>query len=149
MPVHDWTRVEAGIFHDFHTVWIGHLRTALNEGLLPKGYYALVEQHAGHTITDVLTLHASPVPVDGGVAGFRGRLFSPKPRSSRSLRNCLKERLQHELLTLLTAILMSKIERELLARAVHQHFADPHHIHADQSVERDSRSQFHHHERWV
>ena len=38
MPVHDWTRVEAGIFHDFHTVWIGGLRTALNRALLPPGY---------------------------------------------------------------------------------------------------------------
>lgn len=62
MPVHDWTRVEAGIFHDFHTVWTGALRNALNEGLLPQGYYAMAEQHAGRTIADVLTLHASPEP---------------------------------------------------------------------------------------
>lgn len=62
MPVHDWTRVEAGIFHDFHTVWIGGIQTALNGGLLPKGYYALAEQHAGRFITDVLTLHAGDVP---------------------------------------------------------------------------------------
>src|SRR5215831_18874172 len=62
MPVDDWTRVEAGIFHDFHTVWTGALRSALNEGLLPKGYYALAEQHTGRPITDVLTLHASPPP---------------------------------------------------------------------------------------
>ena len=62
MPVHDWTRVEAGIFHDFHTVWTVALRTALNEGLLPQGYYALAEQHAGRSIADVLTLHTSPEP---------------------------------------------------------------------------------------
>jgi hypothetical protein len=62
MPVHDWTRVEAGIFHDFHTVWTGLLRNVLNEGLLPQGYYVLAEQHAGRRITDVLTLHASPEP---------------------------------------------------------------------------------------
>src|SRR5438309_9421630 len=62
MPLHDWTRVDAGIFHDFHTVWIGAIRTALNDGLLPKGYYALAEQHAGRTIADVLTLHANPEP---------------------------------------------------------------------------------------
>jgi hypothetical protein len=77
MPVHDWALVEAGIFHDFHTVWIAGLRNALNDGLLPKGYYALVEQHVGRPITDVLTLHASPptaqpplpLPPDtGGVA---------------------------------------------------------------------------------
>src|SRR5690348_7774563 len=74
MPVHDWTRVDAGIFHDFHTVWVGQLRTALNEGLLPDGFYALTEQHVGRSIADVLTLHASPAdqlplpPVAGGTA---------------------------------------------------------------------------------
>ena len=62
MPVHDWTRVDAGIFHDFHVVWTVFLRNALNEGLLPKGYYALAEQHAGRAIADVLTLHGSPEP---------------------------------------------------------------------------------------
>ena len=62
MPVHDWTRVDAGIFHDFHTVWIGGIRSAMNEGLLPEGYYALAEQHAGRTIADVLTLHTDPAP---------------------------------------------------------------------------------------
>ncbi len=62
MPVHDWTRVEAGIFHDFHTVWVGNIRTALNDGLLPQGYYALAEQHAGRSIADVLALHASAAP---------------------------------------------------------------------------------------
>jgi Protein of unknown function (DUF4058) len=62
MPIHDWTRVEAGIFHDFHTVWIAALRSSLNDGLLPEGYYALAEQHAGRAIADVLTLHTSPEP---------------------------------------------------------------------------------------
>ncbi len=84
MPVHDWTRVEAGIFHDFHTVWIGLIRNALNEGLLPEGYYALAEQHAGRTIADVLTLHSSPTsaeplpPATGGIA-----LAEAPPRVSR------------------------------------------------------------------
>ena len=64
MPVHDWTRVDAGIFHDFHLTWMGVLRTALNEGPLPDGYYALAEQHAGRAIPDILTLHASPEPVE-------------------------------------------------------------------------------------
>lgn len=50
MPVHDWTRVEDGIFHDFHCAWTIELRNAMNEGLLPDGFYALAEQHAGRTI---------------------------------------------------------------------------------------------------
>ncbi|MCR4411438.1 MAG: DUF4058 family protein [Thermoguttaceae bacterium] len=77
MPVHDWTRVDAGTFHGFHTAWVTHLSETLNGGLLPSGYYALPEQHGGHLIADVLTLQApSPVlpplpplaPDDGGVA---------------------------------------------------------------------------------
>jgi uncharacterized protein DUF4058 len=64
MPMHDWMTVEAGIFHDFHTVWIAELRNTLNAGLLPKGYYALAEQHAGPYVSDVLTLHATPAPIE-------------------------------------------------------------------------------------
>jgi hypothetical protein len=71
MPVHDWTRVDAGIFHDFHTVWIGAIRSAMNEGLLPEGYYALAEQHAGRAIADVLTLHTAPTPEQPPETGGR------------------------------------------------------------------------------
>lgn len=56
MPIHDWTRVDAGIFHDFHVAWIAALRNALNGGLLPPDYYAMAEQHAGKYVPDVLTL---------------------------------------------------------------------------------------------
>lgn len=76
MGVHDWTLVDAGIFHAFHTTWITQINAALNGGLLPQGYYALPEQHAGDTVVDVLTLHASPTfpqpqplpPATGGTA---------------------------------------------------------------------------------
>jgi hypothetical protein len=60
MPVHDWTRVDAGIFHAFHLGWLGQLQAALNDGVLPEGYYAMAEQHAGAAIPDFLTLHTSP-----------------------------------------------------------------------------------------
>jgi Protein of unknown function (DUF4058) len=76
MPVHDWTRVEAGIFHGFHLAWLAEISKGLNGGVLPEGFYALAEQHAGRTIADVLTLHASPgnvqpspyLPATGGTA---------------------------------------------------------------------------------
>jgi len=61
MPVHDWTRVDAGIFHAFRTAWLPHLQEALNQGLLPDGFYALAEQHAGLAIADILTLNSGPV----------------------------------------------------------------------------------------
>jgi hypothetical protein len=56
MPIHDWTRVEAGIFHAFHHDWITEIARALNRGILPAAYYALPEQIAGGLGPDVLTL---------------------------------------------------------------------------------------------
>jgi hypothetical protein len=58
MPIHDWTRVDAGIFHDFHLDWIFTLKGALNQGILPPGFYALAEQVAGGLHPDVLTLES-------------------------------------------------------------------------------------------
>jgi len=56
MPIHDWTRVNPGIFHDFHHSWIEEIKRALNAGLLPADYYALAEQVVGDTGPDVLAL---------------------------------------------------------------------------------------------
>ena len=63
MPIHDWTKVGAGIFHDFHQTWIIEIKRALNAGLLPAGYYALAEQIAGGLGPDVLALEAAGGPV--------------------------------------------------------------------------------------
>lgn len=35
MPIHDWTRADAGIFHALHLKWIAELDKSLNGGLLP------------------------------------------------------------------------------------------------------------------
>jgi hypothetical protein len=59
MPIHDWTRVEAGIFHDFHHAWIEEIKRSLNAGRLPSDYYAIAEQHAAGFGPDVLTLETS------------------------------------------------------------------------------------------
>lgn len=55
MPIHDWTRVRANRFHDFHQSWTIAIRNALNAGLLPSGYFALVEQKTGGRGSDVVT----------------------------------------------------------------------------------------------
>jgi hypothetical protein len=59
MPVHDWTRVNAGTFHHFHTLWIPEISNRLNDGLLPPEFYAMAEQIAGPLGPDVLTLQAA------------------------------------------------------------------------------------------
>lgn len=66
MPMHDWTRVEAGIYHDFHHEWISEIKRALNRGLLPEDYYALAEQQAAGFGPDVLTLQDLADPSTGG-----------------------------------------------------------------------------------
>jgi hypothetical protein len=60
MPMHDWTRVEPGIFHAFHHEWISEISRTLNRGLLPDSYYALPEQVAAGFGPDVLTLQGRP-----------------------------------------------------------------------------------------
>lgn len=56
MPIHDWTRVNAGTWHAFHLAWIAEIQNALNGGRLPPDYYALAEQIIGPYGPDVLTL---------------------------------------------------------------------------------------------
>jgi Protein of unknown function (DUF4058) len=58
MPIHDWTRVPAGLFHHFHQDWTIEIARDLNRGRLPKGVAALVEQHAGPREADVLAVEA-------------------------------------------------------------------------------------------
>ena len=61
MPIHDWGRVKAGIFHDFHHALVEQIKRDLNAGVLPSGYYAMAEKIAGGLGPDVLGLHKPQV----------------------------------------------------------------------------------------
>jgi hypothetical protein len=83
MPMHDWTKVEEGIFHAFHHRWISALSDALNGGKLPSDYYALPEQDVTGFGPDLLT-RQGPVAeqhpsVGGGVA--TATLLQSRPRT--------------------------------------------------------------------
>jgi hypothetical protein len=115
MPVHDWTRVDAGIFHDFHNVWIVELRNTLNRGLLPAGYYAMSEQHAGKYIADVLTLQKAPKsqqprPIQPGVAvadappKIRTKLSLSPAASSRRKTLTIRHSSGHRIVALLEIV---------------------------------------------
>jgi hypothetical protein len=65
MPVHDWSRVDANVFHHFHQAWTVSIAGSLNAGLLPSGYSALVEQHSGGIVPDILTLERRSKPKGG------------------------------------------------------------------------------------
>jgi hypothetical protein len=91
MPVHDWSRVPAGIFHDFHQSWSIRIKDALNAGLLPKGTLALVEQRAGPFESDVLAIELGsgsvslPPDHNGGVATLAPPKTRVVQRSEKSL----------------------------------------------------------------
>jgi hypothetical protein len=65
MPIHDWTRVPAGLFHHFHQDWSIEIARTLNRGRLPKGVAALVEQRAGPRESDVLAIERQMKPNEG------------------------------------------------------------------------------------
>jgi hypothetical protein len=67
MPIHDWTRVSAGTYHDFHLGWTVALRVALNQGVLPAGFEAVAEGKVLGWEPDVITVQA-PDAFPGGVA---------------------------------------------------------------------------------
>src|SRR6266513_1075704 len=46
MAIHDWTKVSAGLFHDFHQSWAVRIKDALNAGILPRVVSAVLEKPA-------------------------------------------------------------------------------------------------------
>jgi hypothetical protein len=62
MPVHDWSRVDAGLFHHFHHGWTAEIANALNRGILPPPYFALAEQVVSGPVPDVVTLKRPIAP---------------------------------------------------------------------------------------
>jgi hypothetical protein len=87
MPIHDWTRVDAGLFHSFHQRWITHLSDALNSGGLPADYFALPEQRVHGPIPDVLTLKLAPGSEGSANGAGTIAVATSPPRASRIQRD--------------------------------------------------------------
>ena len=85
MPVHNWSKIDAGLFHAFHQTWITMLSAQLNAGLLPADYFALPEQNIRGPIPDVLTLHLKSFAGDlhGGPPGVAVADARPSARTVR------------------------------------------------------------------
>ncbi len=60
MPIHDWNKVDTKLFHHFYQQWTIFLSNGLNNSVLPKNYFALIEQRVQGPIPDVLTLKIAP-----------------------------------------------------------------------------------------
>ena len=83
MPIHDWAGVDANLFHDFHQTWTINIRNALNGGLLPKGFSALVEQHAGGLVPDVIALQRRAAARADPAEPTAGRVVTATPPKTR------------------------------------------------------------------
>jgi hypothetical protein len=83
--MHDWTKVEPGIFHAFHHRWISALSDVLNGGKLPPDYYALPEQVAAGFGPDVLTLQGQPpnegTSAEGPAGTATATMLQARPRT--------------------------------------------------------------------
>ena len=68
MPIHDWTRVQSGLFHAFHQSWSVRIQDTLNDGRMPDGFYALVEQRVDGPEPDIIAVEMKKrgKPAPGG-----------------------------------------------------------------------------------
>lgn len=89
MPCHDWSRVNAGIFHHFHQRWIGAISDDLNSGRLPGGYFALAEQRSAGLVPDVLALEELTTNHPGDESG--GVAIASSPPKTRFIRQAEME----------------------------------------------------------
>lgn len=71
MTVHDWSRADSGLFHDFHQAWTVELCHALNGGVLPSGCWALLEPSTSEPIHEriVRSVHRRKreLSIEGGI----------------------------------------------------------------------------------
>lgn len=102
MAIHDWRRVDAGIFHAFHHSWIEEIHRALNRGLLPPGYYALPEQIAGGRGPDVLTLQrpqTEPISADDPQVRAEPDLYAAKAKAIT-----IRHRSKHQVIAIVEVV---------------------------------------------
>ncbi|HYH68519.1 MAG TPA: DUF4058 family protein [Urbifossiella sp.] len=87
MPIHDWTRVSAGTYHNFHQMWTVRILDALNGGILPAGYYVMTDQVVGGPEPDVVLLDVKDFPPGSG-----GTAVATFPPPSRQVSRLSRER---------------------------------------------------------
>jgi hypothetical protein len=93
MPMHDWPRVRAGIYHNFHYSWLAAIMDRLNGGTLPAGWFAMAERDAldpkaeaaladpGHSMRKT---HRIAIHIDIGTAVAVLEAVSPGNKDTRA-----------------------------------------------------------------
>ena len=90
MPIHDWSRIPSGLFHDFHQSWSIRIKDALNAGRLPRGVAALVEQRSGRKESDVLAVESYSKPSRSGF-GSEGGVATMESPTTRFVSHTTKQ----------------------------------------------------------
>ena len=83
MPLHDWTKVNSGLYHHFHQAWTMTICRHLNrQGTLPDHLAALVEQRQGFKEPDVVAVELD-LPDDTGyrTGGPGGTAVLERPKT--------------------------------------------------------------------
>jgi hypothetical protein len=83
MPLHDWTKVNSGLYHHFHQVWAVEISRSMNRGRMPKNLTALVEQRSGSKEPDVVAIELSTPDEAGSGDGGTAVLDRPQTRIMR------------------------------------------------------------------
>ena len=87
MPIHDWSRVDASIFADFHHAWLEQIKRSLNDGVLSPDHYAITEQQTAYMGPDEINkqnvLAVRHVSGDRLVAAVA--IVAPGNKSSRAV----------------------------------------------------------------
>src|SRR6202044_2257622 len=86
----DWSRVPAGLFHDFHQSWSIRIKDGLNAGRLPRGVVALLEQRSGPRESDVLAVE-SRAKTPRSEFGSAGGVATMEPPVTRFVSRTTKE----------------------------------------------------------
>ncbi len=100
MPMHDWTTVEPTIYHHFHQRWSISIVDALNAGLLPPGLSALIEQHTGGVVPDVLAVERRQKrfrPQSGGTATLPKTRWKIATQSNALLKRSNRIAIRHRM----------------------------------------------------
>lgn len=93
MPIHDWSRVDANLFHDFHQTWTVRIANALNDGRLPKEHSALIERSGDASVVredqhraELLADHGNRIAIRRSLSRLVSiiEIASPGNKSSRS-----------------------------------------------------------------
>jgi hypothetical protein len=146
MPMHDWAKVEPGIYHMFHGAWLYAIARVLNNGLLPAPYYALTEQRVATIEADILTLrpvetnHSPPSPPGrrtGAAEPAVGLLERAKKAAQLPARRITIRDDRHQVLAVIELVSPGNIKdrenyaafvgkaTELLAAGIHLAVIDP------------------------